>query len=119
MSTKLISRTDGYLPRAQRAALRGLPTLSIAIAATLTLSANALAQTVSGAIDPSTGLSNLAPYFLTLVAAASVLITAWKGTHAVAEGRSLGPSIVGLVGGLALAFGGYYVMSKYGVATTA
>ena len=84
----------------------------------LAFNVSAMAQTVSGAIDPATGLGNLAPYFLTLVAAASVLITAWKGTHAVAEGRSLGPSIVGLVGGLALAFGGYYVMSKYGVATS-
>lgn len=111
MSTKL-TRLHGYLPRAQRSLLVGAPLL-------VAFSTSALAQTVAGAIDPATGLNNLAPYFLTLVAAASVLITAWKGTHAVAEGRSLGPSIVGLVGGLALAFGGYYVMSKYGVATAA
>lgn len=111
MSTKLTNKVHGYLPRAQRIALVGAPLVAF--------STSAFAQTVAGAIDPATGLNNLAPYFLTLVAAASVLITAWKGTHAVAEGRSLGPSIVGLVGGLALAFGGYYVMSKYGVATAA
>ncbi len=109
MSTKLLTRVHGYIPRATRIAAFGAPLVAF--------STSALAQTVSGAIDPATGLSNLAPYFLTLVAAAAVLIAAWKGTHAVAEGRSLGPSIVGLVGGLALAFGGYYVMSKYGVST--
>ena len=112
MSIKPVTRFHGYIPRAYRSAAIGVP-------AVVAFSNSALAQTVSGAIDPATGLGNLAPYFLTLVAAASVLITAWKGTHAVAEGRSLGPSILGLVGGLALAFGGYYVMSKYGVTTAA
>lgn len=82
------------------------------------LTRRAMAQAVAGAIDPSTGLANLAPYILGLATAAIVLITMWKGAHAVAEGRSLGPHIVGLVGGLALAVGGYYVLNHYGVTTT-
>ncbi len=114
MSRNVLSHLSRHLPRAARRSATGAPVFLLAV----TLAASAFAQTVSGAIDPETGLGNLAPYFLGLVAAASVLITAWKGTHAVAEGRSLGPSIVGLVGGLALAFGGYYIMSKYGVATS-
>ncbi len=115
MSSNTISRLPRHFSRAARLSAVGAPALVLAA----TTATSAFAQTVAGAIDPSTGLGNLAPYFLTLVAAASVLITAWKGTHAVAEGRSLGPSIVGLVGGLALAFGGYYIMSKYGVGTAA
>ena len=115
MSSNVISRLPRHLSRAVRLSAVGAPALVIAA----TAATSAFAQSVAGAIDPTTGLSNLAPYFLTLVAGASVLITAWKGTHAVAEGRSLGPSIVGLVGGLALAFGGYYIMSRYGVSANA
>ena len=111
MSRNMISRLPRHFSRAARLSAVGAPAFVMA-ATTVT---SAFAQSVSGAIDPATGLGNLAPYFLTLVAAASVLITAWKGTHAVAEGRSLAPAVGGLVGGLALAFGGYYVMSKYGV----
>lgn len=84
----------------------------------LLMSRRALAQAVAGAIDPSTGLANLAPYILGLATAAIVLITMWKGAHAVAEGRSLGPHIIGLVGGLALAVGGYYILNHYGVTTS-
>lgn len=84
----------------------------------LLLTRRAMAQAVAGAIDPSTGLANLAPYVLGLATAAIVIITMWKGAHAVAEGRSLGPHIIGLVGGLALAVGGYYVLNHYGVTTT-
>ena len=115
MSSNMIPRLPRHFSRAARLSAVGTPAFVLAA----TIATSAFAQSVAGAIDPATGLANLAPYFLTLVAAAAVLITAWKGTHAVAEGRSLGPSIVGLVGGLALAFGGYYVMSKYGVGTGA
>ena len=112
MSTMPFTRFHGYIPRAYRSAAIGVP-------AVVAFSNSALAQTVSGAIDPATGLNNLAPYFLTLVAAGMVLIAAYKGTHAFAEGRSIGPTVVGLVSGLVLAFGGYYILSKYGVATNA
>ena len=112
MSIKPLTRFHGYIPRAYRSAAIGVP-------AGVAFSNSALAQTVSGAIDPATGLGNLAPYFLLLAASGMTLIAAYKGTHAFAEGRSIGPTIVGFVGGLVLAFGGYYILSKYGVATNA
>ena len=111
MSTRLLTRVHGPIPHAYRIAAIGAPLVAF--------SNSAMAQTVSGAIDPATGLGNLAPYFLTLVAAGMVLIAAYKGTHAFAEGRSVGPTVVGLVSGLVIAFGGYYILSKYGVATNA
>ena len=111
MSTKILTRVHGYIPRACRVAAIGVPAVAS--------STSALAQSVAGAIDPATGLGNLAPWFLTLVASGMVLIAAYKGTHAFAEGRSVGPTIVGLVSGLIIAFGGYYILSKYGVATNA
>ena len=98
------------LPRTVRAIGIALPVLLVA--------RGAMAQAVTGAIDPATGLANLSPYILGLATAAITIITMWKGAHAVAEGRSLGPHVCALVGGLALAVGGYYVMNKFGVTTT-
>lgn len=78
----------------------------------------ALAQTVSGSIDPSTGLSSLSTYVLGLVSSVMIIVAAWKGTHAFMEGRSIGPIAVGLMAGLVLAFGGYYILQHYGVSTS-
>lgn len=77
-----------------------------------------LAQSVSGSVDPATGLNSLAVYALALVAGAMVLVAAYKGLHAFMEGRSIGPTVAGLMGGLVLAFGGYYILQKYGVSST-
>ncbi len=91
----------------------------VALAAVITLAAvPAFAQAVSGSIDPSTGLSNLSTYFLGLIATVMVIVAGWKGTHAFMEGRSIGPTAVGLVAGLVLAFGGYYILQHYGVSGT-
>ena len=101
-------------PRDARRLLRLAPFMAPA----LLLASRAHAQAVTGSIDPATGLANLAPYVLGLATASIVLITMWKGGHAVAEGRSFGPALVGLIGGLALAVGGYYVLNHYGVTAT-
>ncbi len=75
----------------------------------------ALAVSVSGGVDPTTGLTTLATWVLSLVGIAIPLICAFKGAHAVAEGRHLGPYIGSAIGGMALAFGGAYVLQHYGV----
>ena len=75
----------------------------------------ALAVTVSGGVDPTTGLTTLGSWILSLVGIAIPLICAFKGAHAVAEGRHLGPYIGSAIGGMVLAFGGAYLLTKYGV----
>src|SRR3954451_18399341 len=69
---------------------------------------------VTGGVDPQTGLRQLGSWIMSLVAIVIPIICAIKGAHAVAEGRHLGPYIAGAVGGMALAFGGAYLLSHYG-----
>ncbi len=104
---------SSHLPSIRRALRLGMATLPLVVVAV-----SAHAQTVSGAVDPATGINNLAVYMLTLVGAVMVIVAAWKGTHAFMEGRSIGPTAVGLLAGLVLAFGGYYILQKYGVNST-
>lgn len=75
----------------------------------------ALAQTVTGGIDPTTGLTTLGTWILSLVGIAIPIICAFKGAHAVAEGRHLGPYVGSAIGGMVLAFGGAYILTHYGV----
>src|SRR3954451_8495106 len=70
---------------------------------------------VSGGVDPTTGLTTLGSWVLSLVGIVIPLICAFKGAHAVAEGRHLGPYVGSAVGGMVLAFGGAYILSHYGV----
>jgi hypothetical protein len=78
---------------------------------------NALAQTtgVSGGVDPTTGLQTLATWIFSLVGVAIPTICAFKGAHAVAEGRHLLPYVGSAIGGSVLAFGGAYLLQHYGV----
>lgn len=76
---------------------------------------SAFAQTVVGGVDPTTGLTTLGSWILSLTGIAIPLICAFKGAHAVAEGRHLGPYIGSAIGGMVLAFGGAYILTHYGV----
>jgi hypothetical protein len=111
MNRNLIIRSSWDLKRAMRF---GVVTFSSLVAAR-----SAFAQAVSGSVDPATGLSTLSTYVLGLVSTVMVIVAAWKGTHAFMEGRSIGPIAVGLLAGLVLAFGGYYILQHYGVTATA
>jgi hypothetical protein len=91
---------------------------AVALIPCATAAVPAFAQTVSGQIDPATGLSSLSTYVLGLVSSVMIIVAAWKGTHAFMEGRSIGPIAVGLLAGLVLAFGGYYILQHYGVSST-
>ena len=88
-----------------------LPAAVLAVAAQ-----PAFAVTIAGGIDPTTGLTLLGSWVLSLVGVAIPVICAFKGAHAVAEGRHLGPYIGSAVGGMVLAFGGAYILTHYGVA---
>jgi hypothetical protein len=68
----------------------------------------------AGSVDPETGLANLVQYGLTLAGIMISGIFVWKGVHAAIDGRHFGPHIFGLLGGLALAFGGPAIMQHYG-----
>jgi len=91
--------------------------LPLPFAALLVLTARpALALVnVAGGVDPTTGLTTLGSWILSLAGIAIPIICAFKGTHAVAEGRHLAPYIGSAIGGMALAFGGAYIMTHYGV----
>jgi hypothetical protein len=111
MNRNPVTRSPRCLPRAMR---------FIAAAFCLLMAArSAFAQAVAGSVDPATGLSTLSTYVLGLVSTVMVIVAAWKGTHAFMEGRSIGPIAVGLLAGLVLAFGGYYILQRYGVTATA
>lgn len=89
-------------------------TLTVVVAAVTAVPALA-AVNVSGGVDPTTGLTTLGSWILSLVGVVIPLICAFKGAHAVAEGRHLGPYIGSAVGGMVLAFGGAYILTHYGV----
>ncbi len=76
----------------------------------------AQAAMIAGGIDPGVGLTTFGSWMLTVVGVAIPVICAWKGTHAVAEGRHLGPYVGSAVGGMILAFGGSYILNHYGAA---
>lgn len=76
----------------------------------------AAAAAIAGGIDPGAGLTQLGGWMLTVVGVAIPVICAWKGTHAVAEGRHLGPYVGSAIGGMGLAFGASYILTHYGIA---
>ena len=87
---------------------------SLVAVAVLTAHA-AMAQTVTGGVDPTTGLQTLSTWIFNLVGVAIPTICAFKGAHAVAEGRHLAPYVGAAIGGSVLAFGGSYLLQHYGV----
>jgi hypothetical protein len=76
---------------------------------------SAMAQTVTGGVDPTTGLTTLSTWIFGLVGVAIPTICAFKGAHAVAEGRHLAPYVGAAIGGSVLAYGGSYLLQHYGV----
>ena len=89
--------------------------LSLLASLLITAATPAFAITVTGGVDPATGLAALLPYALQLGGLIICGICAVKGVHAVHEGRSLGPHIFAAVGGTALTFGASYLLGKYGI----
>ena len=89
---------------------------ALALATLLTLAAQpALAVTTAGGVDPQIGMATFLGWALVMGGITIPLICVWKGVHAVAEGRHLGPYIGQALGGTALAFGGGWLLNHYGV----
>lgn len=111
ITTPAVRPTAPPAPASVAARLRVLFALSMAL--TVTTRANAAA--IAGTVDPATGITQLAAYVLTLLGGVFVMIGMWKGAHAYAEGRSLGAPIGGAITGMAISYGGYYLLTNYGV----
>lgn len=94
-------RTD-ILRTAAAAAVTFAP--QIALAATPTL---------SGGVDPATGLATVGSWLLGLAGVGIPIICTVKGVHAVAEGRHLMPYVGSAIGGSVLCFGGSYLLANY------
>jgi hypothetical protein len=94
---------------------RPLLFFALALSGAVATGPTTAAVNVSGGIDPTTGLTTLGSWILSLVGVAIPIICAFKGTHAVAEGRHLAPYIGSAIGGMVLAFGGAYILTHYGV----
>ena|SRR5690348_3933962 len=78
----------------------------------ITMAGPAIAQ---GSIDPGTSLQNILTWGLTIAGIVIAVICLFKGIHAVADGRHLGPILIGLVVGTAITFGGAAIVSHFGV----
>ena len=92
----------------------------LAAAFALSASRAALAQSygVGGGvtnIDPTTGLAALVAAFVGLCGIAMVGIAAFKGVKAYGHGEPLGPILAYGMAGLAMTFGGSWILTKYGV----
>jgi|GEM_PF-5489519 len=95
---------------------------NITILSILFFSANLLinypAWALSGAVEPTSALSELAPWILSLCQGGLIIICMYKGVHAFAEGRSIGGILIGLIVGSLLCFGGYYFLTHMGVSSS-
>ena len=94
---------------------RRLLAVAVCSAAAGTAHAQTIAGGVTGGVDPQTGLKNIVSYLLVLAGTLILGICGYKGVHAFAESRSLGPILLGGACGMALCFGGAYILQKYGV----
>ncbi len=65
-------------------------------------------------VDPEQGLRSLGAWLFLLAAGVIPLIFLVKGLQAMAQGEHYGKHIAGLLIGLAIAFGGFTIMSRWG-----
>nr|WP_294566706.1 TrbC/VirB2 family protein [uncultured Rhodopila sp.] len=84
---------------------------ALALACTL-IAAPAFAQ---GSVDPATSLQSILTWGLTIAGIVIAVICLFKGIHAVADGRHIGPTLIGLVVGTAICFGGAAIVTHFGV----
>ena len=66
-------------------------------------------------VDPATSLQSILTWGLTIAGIVIAIICLFKGIHAVADGRHSGPTLIGLVVGTAICFGGAAIVSHFGV----
>lgn len=69
----------------------------------------------TGGVDPENFLTQLVTWGLVLAGIVIPGICAWNGVQAVAQGQNLGRYIGYGIGGMALCFGGAYILSQGGI----
>ena len=87
-------------------------TLALASAIAL-VATTALAQ--GGSVDPTSSLQSILTWGLTIAGIVIAIICLFQGIKAVADGRHLGPILMGLVVGTAITFGGAAIVNHFGV----
>lgn len=68
-----------------------------------------------GSVDPATSLQSILTWGLTIAGIVIAIICLFKGIHAVADGRHIGPTLIGLIVGTAICFGGAAIVTHFGV----
>lgn len=94
--------------------------LGLSAGASAMAASPAFAQGVSAAganIDVQAGAQTILGIFLALVGLALVAAGGVQGVRAVMEGRHIAGAAGAVVGGILIAFSGYYVMTKIGIST--
>jgi uncharacterized membrane protein YidH (DUF202 family) len=93
---------------------RLLPIVALA-ALEVTTAMPAMAQ----GLDVQQGTTTLVTALLLVFGVLILGVAGWKGIEAVMDHRSVMPSLIGLVLGIALCFGGAWILTKMGVGGTA
>jgi hypothetical protein len=70
-------------------------------------------------LDVQQGTTTLVTALLLVFGVLILGVAGWKGIEAVMDHRSVMPSLIGLVLGIALCFGGAWILTKMGVGGTA
>lgn len=68
-----------------------------------------------GSVDPATSLQSILTWGLTIAGIVIAVICMFKGIHAVADGRHIGPILIGLIVGTVICFGGAAIVTHFGV----
>jgi hypothetical protein len=89
--------------------------LTMEIAAALPVCAQGISGGgFSGTMNLQTGVTTLVSGLLLVFGALILGVAGWKGIEATMDHRSVMPALVGLVMGLALCFGGGWIMTQLG-----
>ena len=101
------------MQRVRRLAAKATP--AVAFVLLTVASRSAFAQAAAGGnMNFQTGMTTLATALLTIFGAIVLVVAAWKGVEAVIDHRSVMPSMLGLVFGLSLVFGGAWYLQQLG-----
>lgn len=92
--------------------LRKVPAVAVLVA---TLAAGRAYAQTGGSVDPGTSLQSILTWGLTIAGIVIAIICLFQGIKAVADGRHLGPILIGLVVGTAICFGGAAIVNHFGV----
>jgi hypothetical protein len=103
-------RVKNRMRRLQHIATQSTPAVAFVVLSV----ASQAAYAQGGNMNFQTGMTTLATALLTIFGAIVLVVAAWKGVEAVIDHRSVMPSMLGLVFGLSLVFGGAWYLQQLG-----